>query len=76
MAVPVVRQCFSHGCSVYLVVTPGCSFPTSWWFGMCVPRVCFRVVLLWPDLGGGSWHYSSRFHMCLTPLVRRESSLA
>ncbi|MQL68885.1 hypothetical protein Taro_001161 [Colocasia esculenta] len=21
--------------------------------GRCVPRVCFRVVLLWPDLGGG-----------------------
>ncbi|MQM05408.1 hypothetical protein Taro_038218 [Colocasia esculenta] len=30
----VVRRCFSHGCSVSLVVTPSCSFPTLWRFGM------------------------------------------
>ncbi|MQL84105.1 hypothetical protein Taro_016624, partial [Colocasia esculenta] len=30
VVMPVVRRCFSHGCAVYLVVTPGCSFLTSW----------------------------------------------
>ncbi|MQM22731.1 hypothetical protein Taro_055788, partial [Colocasia esculenta] len=89
VVVPVVRQCFSRGCSVSLVVTPGCSFLTSWRSGMlgarvmrlwshvvalvshellylggCVPRVCFRIVLLWPDPGCGSWRCSSCFHMC------------
>ncbi|MQL81239.1 hypothetical protein Taro_013687, partial [Colocasia esculenta] len=29
--------------------------------GGCVPRVCFRIVLLWPDPSCGSWHYSSCF---------------
>ncbi|MQM17136.1 hypothetical protein Taro_050104, partial [Colocasia esculenta] len=29
---------FSHGCSVSLVVTPGCSFPTLWRSGMLVVR--------------------------------------
>ncbi|MQM14662.1 hypothetical protein Taro_047596 [Colocasia esculenta] len=29
VAVPVVRRCFLRGCSVSLVVTPGCSFKTS-----------------------------------------------
>ncbi|MQM22181.1 hypothetical protein Taro_055229 [Colocasia esculenta] len=38
---PVVRCSFSHGCSVPLVVTLGCSFPTSW---RCVPRCCFCFV--------------------------------
>ncbi|MQM12151.1 hypothetical protein Taro_045064 [Colocasia esculenta] len=36
-----VSRSFSRGCSVSLVVTPGCSFPTSWRSGMS------RV---WPDL--------------------------
>ncbi|MQM20595.1 hypothetical protein Taro_053619 [Colocasia esculenta] len=36
VAVPVVRRCFSRGCSVSIVVTPGCSFPTSWRSGMLV----------------------------------------
>ncbi|MQL78181.1 hypothetical protein Taro_010610 [Colocasia esculenta] len=55
----MVRHSFSHGCSVSLVVTPGCSFPTSWevWdVGACVVRFgshvvapvraegCFRIV--------------------------------
>ncbi|MQL82970.1 hypothetical protein Taro_015458, partial [Colocasia esculenta] len=47
VAVPVVRRCFSHGCSVSLVVTPGCSFLTSWRFGMlgaCVVRLWSHVV--------------------------------
>ncbi|MQL95129.1 hypothetical protein Taro_027792, partial [Colocasia esculenta] len=34
VVVPVVRRCFSHGCSVSLAVTHGCSFPTSWRSGM------------------------------------------
>ncbi|MQL91812.1 hypothetical protein Taro_024423 [Colocasia esculenta] len=42
VAVLVVRRSFSRGCSVSLVVTPGCSFMTSW---RCVPRCCFRIVL-------------------------------
>ncbi|MQM16346.1 hypothetical protein Taro_049305 [Colocasia esculenta] len=37
----MVRRSFSHGCSVSLVVTPGCSFPTSW---RCVLRLCFCIV--------------------------------
>ncbi|MQM17030.1 hypothetical protein Taro_049998 [Colocasia esculenta] len=41
VVVPVVRQCFSCGCSVSLVVTPNCSFLTSW---RCVPRCCFHIV--------------------------------
>ncbi|MQL89908.1 hypothetical protein Taro_022492 [Colocasia esculenta] len=36
VAVPVVRRSFSHGCLVSLVVTPSCSFPTSWRSGMLV----------------------------------------
>ncbi|MQL88812.1 hypothetical protein Taro_021376 [Colocasia esculenta] len=36
VAVPVVRRCFSHSCSVSLVVTPGCSFSTLWRSGMLV----------------------------------------
>ncbi|MQL76988.1 hypothetical protein Taro_009392 [Colocasia esculenta] len=47
VAVPVVRCCFSHGCSVSLVVTPSCSFPTSWRSGMlgaCVVRLWSHVV--------------------------------
>ncbi|MQM09569.1 hypothetical protein Taro_042446 [Colocasia esculenta] len=36
VAVPVVRRCFSHGCSVSFVVTSGCSVPTSWRYGMLV----------------------------------------
>ncbi|MQL92173.1 hypothetical protein Taro_024794 [Colocasia esculenta] len=101
VVVPVVRRCFSHGCSVSLVMTLGCSSPTSWrsgilgacvvrlWshvvapvfrelrcLGRCVPRVYFRVVLLWPDLGCGSWYCSNCFRMCLTLLVLRESTLA
>ncbi|MQL90741.1 hypothetical protein Taro_023342 [Colocasia esculenta] len=55
----MVRRCFSHGCSVSLVVTPGCSFPTSW---RCVSRVCFHIMLLWPDPGCGSCHCSSVSH--------------
>ncbi|MQM01437.1 hypothetical protein Taro_034195 [Colocasia esculenta] len=46
---PVVRRCFSHGCSVSLVVTPGCSFPTLWRSGMlgaCVVRLWSHVVAL------------------------------
>ncbi|MQL74792.1 hypothetical protein Taro_007166 [Colocasia esculenta] len=39
----MVRRCFSHGCSVSLVVTPGCSFPISWRSGML--GAC--VVWLW-----------------------------
>ncbi|MQM16188.1 hypothetical protein Taro_049141, partial [Colocasia esculenta] len=45
----VVRRCFSHGCSVSLVVTPGCSFLTSWRSGMlgaCVVRLWSHVVTL------------------------------
>ncbi|MQL91151.1 hypothetical protein Taro_023762 [Colocasia esculenta] len=101
VTVSVVRRCFSHGCSVSLVVTPGCSVPTLWRFGMlgacvmrlwshgvalvfcellclggCMPRVCFRIVLLWPDPGCRSWHRSSCFRMWLTPLVLRELSWA
>ncbi|MQL67886.1 hypothetical protein Taro_000173 [Colocasia esculenta] len=100
-AVPVVRHCFSHGCSLSLVVTTGFSVPTLWRSGMlgacvvrlwshgvalvfrellclggCVVRVCFRIVLLWPDPSCRSWHCSSCFRMWLTPLVLRESSLA
>ncbi|MQM07899.1 hypothetical protein Taro_040744 [Colocasia esculenta] len=37
VVVPVVRRCFSRGFLVSLVVTPGCSFPRSWRFGMLVP---------------------------------------
>ncbi|MQL99006.1 hypothetical protein Taro_031724 [Colocasia esculenta] len=47
VAVPMVRRSFSHGCSVSLVVTPGCSFPTSWRSGMlgaCVVRLWSHVV--------------------------------
>ncbi|MQL90585.1 hypothetical protein Taro_023193 [Colocasia esculenta] len=47
VVVPVVRRSFSHGCSVSLVVTPGCSFPTSWRSGMlgaCVVRLWSHVV--------------------------------
>ncbi|MQM06144.1 hypothetical protein Taro_038964 [Colocasia esculenta] len=47
VAVPVVRRCFSHVCSVSLMVTPGCSFPTSWRSGMlgaCVVRLWSHVV--------------------------------
>ncbi|MQM12268.1 hypothetical protein Taro_045184 [Colocasia esculenta] len=47
VAVPVVRRCFSHGCLVSLVVTPGCSFLTSWRSGMlgaCVVRLWSHVV--------------------------------
>ncbi|MQL78384.1 hypothetical protein Taro_010814 [Colocasia esculenta] len=46
VVVPVVRRCFSHGCSVSLVVTPGCSFLTSWvWdVGACVVRLWSHVV--------------------------------
>ncbi|MQL94509.1 hypothetical protein Taro_027167, partial [Colocasia esculenta] len=36
--------------------------------GGCVTRVCFRIVLLWPDPGCGSWRCSSCFRMCLTLL--------
>ncbi|MQL68759.1 hypothetical protein Taro_001070, partial [Colocasia esculenta] len=43
VAVPVVRRSFSRGCSVSLVVTPGCSFPTSWRSGM----LCACAVRLW-----------------------------
>ncbi|MQM11161.1 hypothetical protein Taro_044065, partial [Colocasia esculenta] len=31
--------------------------------GGCVPRICFHVVLLWPDPDCGSWCYSSCFRM-------------
>ncbi|MQL97167.1 hypothetical protein Taro_029851 [Colocasia esculenta] len=47
VAVLVVRHSFSHGCSVSLVVTPSCSFPTSWRSGMlgaCVVRLWSHVV--------------------------------
>ncbi|MQL69433.1 hypothetical protein Taro_001728 [Colocasia esculenta] len=47
VAVPVVRRYFSHGCSVSLVVTPGCSFLTSWrsrMLGACVVRLWSHVV--------------------------------
>ncbi|MQL83495.1 hypothetical protein Taro_015990 [Colocasia esculenta] len=47
VVVPVVRHSFSHGCSVSLMVTPGCSFPTSWRSGMlgaCVVRLWSHVV--------------------------------
>ncbi|MQL68205.1 hypothetical protein Taro_000484 [Colocasia esculenta] len=47
MAVPMVRRCFSHGCSVSLMVTPGCSFPTSWRSGLlgaCVVRLWSYMV--------------------------------
>ncbi|MQM02370.1 hypothetical protein Taro_035136, partial [Colocasia esculenta] len=47
VAVPVVRRSFSRGCSVSLVVTPGCSFPTSWRSGMlgaCVVRLWSHTV--------------------------------
>ncbi|MQL94420.1 hypothetical protein Taro_027080 [Colocasia esculenta] len=43
----MVRCCFSHGCSVSLVVTPGCFFPTSWrsrMLGACVVRLWSHVV--------------------------------
>ncbi|MQL97360.1 hypothetical protein Taro_030054 [Colocasia esculenta] len=43
----VVRRCFSHGCSVSIVVTPGSSFPTSWrsrMLGACVVRLWSHVV--------------------------------
>ncbi|MQL88615.1 hypothetical protein Taro_021180, partial [Colocasia esculenta] len=46
VAVPVVRHFFSYGCSVSLVGTPGCSFPTSWRSGMlgaCVVRLWSHV---------------------------------
>ncbi|MQL86659.1 hypothetical protein Taro_019211, partial [Colocasia esculenta] len=42
VVVPVVRRCFSRGCSVSLVVTLGCSFSTSW--SGCVPRCCFHIL--------------------------------
>ncbi|MQL96371.1 hypothetical protein Taro_029043 [Colocasia esculenta] len=47
VAVPMVRRSFSHGFSVSLVVTPSCSFPTSWRSGMlgaCVVRLWSHVV--------------------------------
>ncbi|MQM16266.1 hypothetical protein Taro_049221 [Colocasia esculenta] len=47
VAVPMVRRCFSHGCSVSLVVTPGCSFLTSWRFGLlgaCLVRLWSHMV--------------------------------
>ncbi|MQL76600.1 hypothetical protein Taro_008991 [Colocasia esculenta] len=43
----MVRRSFSRGCSVSLMVTPGCSFPTSWRSGMlgaCVVRLWSHVV--------------------------------
>ncbi|MQL72028.1 hypothetical protein Taro_004352, partial [Colocasia esculenta] len=48
VAVPVVRRSFSHGCAVSLVVTPSCSFPTSWrWdVGSCIVRLGSHVVAL------------------------------
>ncbi|MQL71353.1 hypothetical protein Taro_003677 [Colocasia esculenta] len=59
------------------LVSRGCSgFRELLCLSGCVPRVCFRIVLLWPDPGCGSWHCSSCFHMCFTPLVLQESSLA
>ncbi|MQL78439.1 hypothetical protein Taro_010867, partial [Colocasia esculenta] len=47
VAMPVVRRSFSRGCSVSLVVTPGCSFPTLWRSGIlgaCVMRLWSHVV--------------------------------
>ncbi|MQM15586.1 hypothetical protein Taro_048532 [Colocasia esculenta] len=47
VVVPVVKRSFLRGCSVSLVVTPGCSFPTSWRSGMlgaCVMRIWSHVV--------------------------------
>ncbi|MQL91716.1 hypothetical protein Taro_024337 [Colocasia esculenta] len=44
VAVPMVRRSFSRGCSVSLMVTLGCSFPTSWRSGMLVLVFCFRIV--------------------------------
>ncbi|MQL79313.1 hypothetical protein Taro_011751 [Colocasia esculenta] len=44
---PVVRRSVSRGCLVSLVVTPGCSFLTSWRSGMlgaCVVRLWSYVV--------------------------------
>ncbi|MQM10823.1 hypothetical protein Taro_043721 [Colocasia esculenta] len=47
VVVLVVRHSFSRGCSMSLVVTPSCSFPTSWRSGMlgaCVMRLRSYVV--------------------------------
>ncbi|MQL91328.1 hypothetical protein Taro_023938, partial [Colocasia esculenta] len=47
MSVPLVRRSFSRGCSGSLMVTPGCSFLTSWRSGMlgaCVVRLWSHVV--------------------------------
>ncbi|MQM17273.1 hypothetical protein Taro_050242 [Colocasia esculenta] len=60
VVVPVVRRSFSRGCSVSLMVTPSCFFPTSWGFGMlgaCVVRLWSHVVALGflpATLAGGS----------------------
>ncbi|MQM11850.1 hypothetical protein Taro_044761 [Colocasia esculenta] len=48
----MVRWCFSRGCSVSLVVTPSCSFPTSWRSGMLVGTRCRKSSLL-DGRGGG-----------------------
>ncbi|MQM23768.1 hypothetical protein Taro_056838, partial [Colocasia esculenta] len=46
VVVPVVGRCFSRGCSVSLVVTPGCSFLTSWsFFRMCFDSAGFAGVM-------------------------------
>ncbi|MQM21810.1 hypothetical protein Taro_054855 [Colocasia esculenta] len=45
--------------------------------GGCVPRGCFRIVLLSPDPGCGSWHCSSCFRIVvLLPLVGVPAALA
>ncbi|MQL88191.1 hypothetical protein Taro_020753 [Colocasia esculenta] len=47
VVMPVVRCSFSRGCLVSLMVTPGCSFSTSWRSGMlgaCVVRLWSHVV--------------------------------
>ncbi|MQL73000.1 hypothetical protein Taro_005347, partial [Colocasia esculenta] len=52
VAVPVVRRCFSRGCSVSLVVTPGCSFLTAWRSGMLssFASALLEFLLLWLGL--------------------------
>ncbi|MQM20520.1 hypothetical protein Taro_053541 [Colocasia esculenta] len=78
VAVPMVRHSFSRGCSVSLVVTPGCSFPTLWRSGMlgsCVVRLWSHVVApVFRELRclGGCVPSA----LCLTPLVLWESCLA
>ncbi|MQM15790.1 hypothetical protein Taro_048740 [Colocasia esculenta] len=51
VAVPMVRHCFSHGCLVSLVVTPGCPSLTSWRSGMLV-----LVLRLWSLLVAPVFH--------------------